>query len=113
RRPPHRRGGCGGRAVPLCGRGERADLAVFLRQLPPGEPVTVLGLGSNTLVRDGGVRGTVVIMHNPGGALAVADGLVYAEAAVACPKVARFAALHACAGAEVLAGGPGPSGGAA
>ena len=41
---------------------------MFLRQLPAAEPLTVLGLGSNTLVRDGGVRGTVVIMHNPGAA---------------------------------------------
>ena len=37
---------------------------------PPSEPLTVLGLGSNTLVRDGGVRGTVVVMHNPGAMLA-------------------------------------------
>ena len=77
-----------------------------------GEPVTVLGLGSNTLVRDGGVRGTVVVMHNPGAALAVADGLVYADAGVASPKLARFAATHGCAEAEFLAGIPGTVGGA-
>ena len=103
---------CGGPADLLYVPADRDDLAAFLCQLPPGEPVTVIGLGSNTLVRDGGVRGTVVIMHNPGAALAVADGLIYAEAAVACPKVARFAALHACAGAEFLAGIPGTIGGA-
>jgi UDP-N-acetylmuramate dehydrogenase len=74
--------------------------------------VTVLGLGSNTLVRDGGVRGAVILLHNPGGALAVADGLVYGEAGVACPKLARFAARHDCAGAEFLAGIPGTIGGA-
>ncbi len=76
------------------------------------EPLTVLGLGSNLLVRDGGVRGTVVLLHNPGGALAVADGLIYAEAGVASPKLARFAARHDCAGAEFLAGIPGTVGGA-
>jgi len=103
---------CGGPADQLYLPADRDDLAAFLRQLPPGEPVTVLGLGSNCLVRDAGVRGTVVIMHSPGAALAVANGLVYAEAAVACPKVARFAALHACAGAEFLAGIPGTIGGA-
>lgn len=103
---------CGGSADQLYVPADRDDLAAFLRQLPPEEPVTVLGLGSNTLVRDRGVRGTVVIMHNPGAALAVADGLVYAEAAVACPKVARFAAMHACAEAEFLAGIPGTIGGA-
>jgi len=91
---------------------DRDDLAVFLRQLPIFEPVTVLGLGSNTLVRDGGVRGAVVLMHNPGGALAVADGLVYVDAGVACPKLARFAARHDCTGAEFLAGVPGTVGGA-
>jgi UDP-N-acetylmuramate dehydrogenase len=91
---------------------DRDDLAGFLRQLPPQEPVTVLGLGSNTLVRDGGVRGAVVIMHNPGAALAVADGLIYAEAGAASPKLARFAATHGCAEAEFLAGVPGTVGGA-
>jgi len=91
---------------------DRDDLSAFLRQLPIFEQVTALGLGSNTLVRDGGVRGVVVLMHDPGGVLAVADGLVYAEAGVACPKLARFAALHDCGGAEFLAGIPGTVGGA-
>jgi UDP-N-acetylmuramate dehydrogenase len=90
----------------------RDDLAVFVRQLPPGIPLTVLGLGSNTLVRDRGVRGVVVVMHDPGAALAVADGLVYAEAGVASPKVARLAARLGCQGAEFLAGVPGTIGGA-
>jgi UDP-N-acetylenolpyruvoylglucosamine reductase len=91
---------------------DRDDLAAFLHQLPATETVTVLGLGSNTLIRDGGVRGTVIVMHNPGAALAVADGLIYADAGAACPKVARFAATHDCAEAEFLAGVPGTVGGA-
>jgi UDP-N-acetylenolpyruvoylglucosamine reductase len=91
---------------------DRDDLAAFLRQLPIFEQVTAIGLGSNTLVRDGGVRGAVVLMHDPGGALAVAGGLVYTEAGVACPKLARFAALHGCGEAEFLAGIPGTVGGA-
>jgi UDP-N-acetylmuramate dehydrogenase len=91
---------------------DRDDLAAFLSQLPIFEQVTALGLGSNTLIRDGGVRGAVILMHNPGGALAVADGLIYAEAGVACPKLARFAAVHGCGGAEFLAGIPGTIGGA-
>src|SRR5437763_2843067 len=90
----------------------RADLATFVRQLPLSEPLTPIGLGSNTLVRDGGVRGTVVVLHDPGAALAVADGLIYVDAGVACPKLARFAARHGCAGAEFLAGIPGTVGGA-
>ncbi len=102
----------GGPADLLFRPADRDDLAAFLRQLPAGVPVHVLGLGSNTLVRDGGVRGAVVIMHDPGAALAVADGHIYAEAGVASPKVARLAARLGCAGAEFLAGVPGTIGGA-
>ncbi len=39
-----------------------------------GIPIFVMGRGSNLLVRDGGVRGVVILLHNPGGALAVAAG---------------------------------------
>ena len=42
---------------------DRDDLAAFVRQLPADEPLTVIGLGSNLLVRDGGIRGTVVVLH--------------------------------------------------
>ena len=94
----------GGRGDTVYVPADRDDLAAFLRQLPPGEALTPIGLGSNTLVRDGGVRGTVVILHDPGAVLAIADGLIYVDAGVACPKLARFAALHACAEAEFLAG---------
>ena len=109
---PHTTWRAGGRADAAYVPADRDDLALFLRQLPIFEPVTVLGLGSNTLVRDGGVRGVVILLHNPGGALAVADGLIYTDAGVACPKLARFAARHGCAGAEFLAGVPGTVGGA-
>ncbi|MDE2002471.1 MAG: UDP-N-acetylmuramate dehydrogenase [Betaproteobacteria bacterium] len=102
----------GGHADLLYAPADRDDLADFLRGLPAGEPVTVIGLGSNLLVRDGGVRGVVILMHDPGAALAVADGLVYAEAGAAAPKLARFAAIHGCADAEFLAGIPGTVGGA-
>jgi len=90
----------GGVAAILYRPADRDDLARFVRELPVGTPLTVMGLGSNTLVRDGGVRGAVVVMHDPGAALAVADGLVYVDAGVACPKLARFAALHGCGEAE-------------
>ncbi|MEP7062710.1 MAG: UDP-N-acetylmuramate dehydrogenase [Betaproteobacteria bacterium] len=101
----------GGTADWLFRPADRDDLASFLRQLPASQPVTVLGLGSNVLVRDGGLRGAVIVMHDPGGALAIADGMVYAEAGVASPKLARFAATHGCDG-EFLAGIPGTVGGA-
>jgi UDP-N-acetylenolpyruvoylglucosamine reductase len=109
---PHTSWRAGGSADVAYVPADRDDLALFLRQLPIFESVTVLGLGSNTLVRDGGVRGAVILLHNPGAALAVADGLIYVDAGVACPKLARFAARHGCAGAEFLAGIPGTVGGA-
>jgi len=102
----------GGNADLLYTPADRDDLAQFLMGLPAAMPLTMLGLGSNVLVRDGGIRGAVVLMHNPGAALAVADGLIYADAGVASPKLARFAAMHGCAEAEFLAGIPGTVGGA-
>jgi UDP-N-acetylmuramate dehydrogenase len=94
-----------------------ADLCAFLAGLPPQEPVFVVGLGSNLLVRDGGIRGTVVFMHHGLKTLRLDEGrngraLIYAEAGVASPKVARFAASHGFEGAEFLAGIPGTVGGA-
>lgn len=92
---------------------DRRDLARFLAALPRTVPVLWLGLGSNLLVRDGGFTGTAVFLHAVLGKLTLTeDGLVYAEAGVASPKVARFAANHDLAGAEFLAGIPGTVGGA-
>ncbi|TDI82671.1 MAG: UDP-N-acetylmuramate dehydrogenase [Betaproteobacteria bacterium] len=94
-----------------------ADLSQFLLGLPQGEPVYMVGLGSNLLVRDGGLRGTVVLLHAQLNDLRLeqhseVDGLIYVEAGVACAKVARFASLRDLAGAEFLAGIPGTVGGA-
>ena len=88
------------------------DLSVFLPQLPEDEPVLFVGLGSNLLVREGGWRGTVVLMYSPGRAPRMDEGLLYAEAGVACPKVARFAAEQNLGSAEFLTGIPGTVGGA-
>ena len=91
---------------------ELDDLAAFLKALPTQEQILFVGLGSNLLVRDGGFRGTVVLMHAAKKSPRLQSGLVYAEAGVASPKVARFAALQHLAGAEFLAGIPGTVGGA-
>ena len=88
------------------------DLAVFLAQLSPEEPILFVGLGSNLLVREGGWPGTVVLTHAPRLAPRMDEGLIYAEAGVACPKVARLAAEHNLGGAEWLTGIPGTVGGA-
>ena len=102
----------GGAAARAYTPADRADLALFLASLPKGEPVCFVGLGSNLLVRDGGYRGTVVLMHDPRAAMRVEGDLVYAEAGAASPKVARFAATHGFEGSEFLAGIPGTVGGA-
>jgi len=88
------------------------DLAAFLASLPVNEPVCFVGLGSNLLVRDGGLRGTVVLMHDPAGAMRAEGELIYADASTASPKVARFAATQGLEGSEFLAGVPGTVGGA-
>lgn len=89
------------------------DLAAFLATLPAPEPVHWVGLGSNLLVRDGGVRGTVIITSGALNGLSVlGDDVVRAEAGVASAKVARFCAEREFTGAEFLAGIPGTVGGA-
>src|ERR671939_1432293 len=102
----------GGRADRFYVPADLEDLSVFLRQLPREEPLLFVGLGSNLLVRDGGWRGTVVMTHAAARRPRMEGELVYAEAGVASPKVARFAALHDLEGAEFLAGVPGCVGGA-
>ena len=97
-----------------------ADLALFLQSLPRDEPVHFVGLGSNLLVRDGGVRGTVVLLHGALNQIALWNEKdrtgqpvgIYAEAGVAAPKVASFATRNDLQGAEFLAGIPGTVGGA-
>lgn len=108
-----RAGGCADRYyVPA----DLDDLADFLRQ-SPHEVIHVIGLGSNLLIRDGGLRGTIVALHTRLNDVRLIEqhpsgGLIYAGAGVACAKVARFAAKHHLTGAEFLAGIPGTVGGA-
>ena len=89
------------------------DLSSFLADLPADEPLLWLGLGSNLLVRDGGLPGTVVTTAGLLNAVQRLDGdRLRVEAGVACAKVARVAARAGLAGAEFLAGIPGTMGGA-
>lgn len=90
-----------------------ADLAQFLAGLPTDEPLVWVGLGSNLLVRDGGIRGTVIATAGLLGGIEQIDELtVRTEAGVPCAKVARFCARLGLTGAEFLAGIPGTLGGA-
>lgn len=89
------------------------DLAMYLLQLDADEPITWIGLGSNVLVRDGGIRGSVIATSGVLNGLSSVNALtVRAEAGVACAKVARFCARQSLQGAEFLAGIPGTMGGA-
>jgi UDP-N-acetylmuramate dehydrogenase len=89
------------------------DLQQFLATLANDETLTWVGLGSNLLVRDGGIRGTVILPFGGLDTLELIDGdRVRAGAGVACAKVARFTARAGLTGAEFLAGIPGTMGGA-
>ena len=92
---------------------DRDDLGEFIKALPESETLFWIGLGSNLLIRDGGIRGTVI---NTKGRLKTMkltqDRTVYAEAGVPCALVARFCCEQGLTGAEFLAGIPGTLGGA-
>jgi UDP-N-acetylmuramate dehydrogenase len=89
------------------------DLSSFLRQLPPDMPVLWIGLGSNLLVRDGGIRGAVISTH---GALAEFERSsatrIRAGAGVPCARIARQCVKWGLGAAEFFAGIPGTLGGA-
>jgi UDP-N-acetylmuramate dehydrogenase len=90
-----------------------SDLAAFLRQLPLDVPLLWIGLGSNLLVRDGGIRGAVVATH---GALGAFERLsatrIHVEAGVPCARIARQCVKWGLGPAEFFAGIPGTVGGA-
>jgi UDP-N-acetylmuramate dehydrogenase len=92
---------------------DRTDLMAFLRALPRDLPLHWVGLGSNLLVRDGGLRGVVISTH---GALGRLDRLsattVYCEAGVPCARIARQCIKWGLGPADFFAGIPGTLGGA-
>lgn len=89
------------------------DLALFLSRLPFDEPLLWLGLGSNSLIRDGGFSGTVILTQ---GCLKemtlLSDNCIRVEAGVSCASMARFSARNNLSGGEFWAGIPGTMGGA-
>lgn len=89
------------------------DLSAFLARLPRPTPVLWLGLGSNMLVRDGGVRGVVVSTHAAlQGLKRVGDTDIHAEAGVHCARIAKQCVKWGLGPAEFFAGIPGTLGGA-
>lgn len=92
---------------------DKQDLAQFLAQCDSQTPIYWVGLGSNLLVRDGGIRGIVIGTLTRLNQLKIQDdGRLYAESGVSCAKLARFCQQHGLAGAEFLGGIPGTVGGA-
>lgn len=90
-----------------------ADLRAYLEQLPPTEPLFWLGMGSNLLVRDGGLPGSVILTLKGLKACEALDERHWRiEAGASCAKVARDTARAGLSGAEFLAGIPGSFGGA-
>lgn len=88
------------------------DLAAFLKICPPDEQITVIGVGSNLLVRDAGVRGTVIRLGPAFGRIEIDGNRVRAGAGALDATVARRAAAAGIAGLEFMRGIPGTIGGA-
>jgi UDP-N-acetylmuramate dehydrogenase len=92
---------------------DRMDLAAFLKSLAADVPIHWMGLGSNLLVRDGGLKGVVISTH---GTLDRLDRLnettVYGEAGLACARIAKQCIRWGLGPAEFFAGIPGTLGGA-
>ncbi len=102
----------GGPAQVLYAPADVDDLAYFRANLPDGVPVTVIGLGSNLLVRDGGVEGVVIRMGRGFNEVEVLDDhRVRAGVAMSDARVARAAAQAGIAGLSFLRGVPGSIGG--
>lgn len=103
----------GGAADALFIPADADDLVDFLERLDPAVPVTVLGVGSNVIVRDGGVEGVVIRLAGRPWAQITADGeTITAGAGALDSMVAKASAKAGLAGLEFYAGIPGTIGGA-
>ncbi len=102
----------GGPAEAMARPVDRADLEALLKALPEDVPLTVLGVASNTLVRDGGIDGLVLRLGRGFAAIRIEGDTVAAGAAALCANVARAAAEAGLGGLEFLSGIPGTVGGA-
>jgi UDP-N-acetylmuramate dehydrogenase len=103
----------GGPAEVLYSPADESDLAYFLTTTPSDIPITVIGLGSNLLVRDGGIEGVVIRLGRGFGEIKIEDNYrLRAGTAVPDVKVARAAADAGIAGLSFYRGIPGCVGGA-
>ncbi len=89
------------------------DLSLYMKSLPANEAVFWIGLGSNLLVTDAGIRGSVICTSGVLNEIKQVDEThIYVEAGVPSPKLAKFSAKLGLTGAEFLSGIPGTFGGA-
>ena len=104
--------GVGGAAEVLFKPADAADLSHFLKNKPKDLSVTVIGVGSNLIVRDGGIKGVVIRLGRGFTEVKVEGEIVEAGAAVLDLNLARYAASEGRAGLEFFSGIPGTVGGA-
>ena len=83
---------------------------IKIKKISP--PFTFIGLGSNMLIRDGGIKGTVIMMHGGLSEVSIYGQYFYADAGVSCSKAAKFIAKEGFSHSAFLAGIPGTIGGA-
>lgn len=102
----------GGAAEILYKPADTEDLQYFLSQLAPTMPITVIGVGSNIIVRDGGIKGVVIRLGRGFTQVTQEGDMIVAGAAALDVNVARYAAETGHAGLEFLVGVPGTIGGA-
>ena len=105
-----RAGGCADRVFWPA---DKSDLAAFMATLAEDEAVYYIGLGSNLLIRDGGLDGTVIMLHT---SLTEwqsrGNSVLYLESGIPCAKAAKIATKQGLTGLEFFAGIPGTVGGA-
>ena len=104
--------GVGGNAQCLFQPADLDDLRHFFANSDPALAATWLGLGSNVLVRDAGIKGVVIITQGGLDKVQFINQQIYAQAGVACAKLARAAVRKNLTGIEFMAGIPGTVGGA-
>ena len=104
--------GVGGNADVLFQPANSDDLSAFLKSLDSSIPVTILGAGSNVLIRDGGIRGVVISLGEAFDKCYVENDIIEAGAYSRVAKISMLAADNSLAGLEFLVGIPGTIGGA-
>lgn len=102
----------GGAAEVLFKPEDTQDLAKFLKQKPKDVPITVIGVGSNLILRDGGIKGVVIRLGRGFTQCEVKDDTIFAGAACMDIHVAQIAQEAGISGLEFLSGIPGTIGGA-